>query len=272
VSNPTWANHRPLLGDSGLRIEEYPYYDYQAHCIQFEQMISALKQAGSDDVVLLHGCCHNPCGADLNKDQWQVISEMAVTQGFIPLVDFAYQGLGDGVAEDAVGTRLLASQVPEMLVASSCSKNFGLYRERTGSVNLIMSNTKQLQASQSQMLSITRGVYSMPPAHGASIVECILNDSELAKLWTQELTQMCHRINNLRSLLVRMLQDKGVNADFSFIEDEKGMFSFLGISPEQVQRLKDEFSIYMMNSSRINVAGISHNNIDYLVDSLHQVF
>jgi aspartate aminotransferase len=271
VSNPTWANHMPLLGDSGLRIEEYPYYDYQHHCIQFEQMVSALKQAHSGDVVLLHGCCHNPCGADLNKDQWQVITEMAVNQGFVPLVDIAYQGLGDGVAEDAFGTRLLAREVPELIVASSCSKNFGLYRERTGSVNLIMRNRKQLQASQSQMLSITRGVYSMPPSHGASIVECILGDPELSKLWAHELTQMCTRINDLRSLLVRNLRDKGVNADFSFIEAEKGMFSFLGISPEQVQRLKNEFSIYMVDSSRINVAGISHSNIDYLVDSLHQV-
>ena len=271
VSSPTWANHIPLLGDSGLRIKEYPYYDYQSHYIQFDQMVVALTEAGANDVVLLHGCCHNPCGADLNRDQWQVVSQMAVTQGFLPLVDIAYQGLGEGVAEDAYGTRLLASEVPELIVASSCSKNFGLYRERTGSVNLIMSNTKQLRASQSQMLSITRGVYSMPPAHGASIVEYILNDAELSKLWADELTEMCNRINALRSLLVRKIRDKGINADFSFIEAEKGMFSFLGISPEQVQRLKNEFSIYMVDSSRINVAGISHSNIDYLVDSLHHV-
>jgi aspartate aminotransferase len=271
VSNPTWANHIPLLGDSGLHIEQYPYYDHQTHCIQFEQMVSTLKQAGKNDVVLLHGCCHNPCGADLTRDQWQVVSNMAVNQGFLPLVDIAYQGLGESVSEDAFGTRLLANQVPELIVASSCSKNFGLYRERTGSVNLIMQNAKQLQASQSQMLSITRGVYSMPPAHGASIVATILNDAELSEQWAQELAQMCARINDLRSLLVRKIRDKGINADFSFIEAEKGMFSFLAISPEQVHRLKNEFSIYMVDSSRINVAGISHSNIDYLVESLHQV-
>lgn len=272
VSDPTWANHMPLLGDAGLRIEQYPYYDYESHCIRFEEMVSTLKGAGSDAVVLLHGCCHNPCGADLDREQWQVISEMAVAQGFLPVVDIAYQGLGDGTAEDAFGTRLLADTVPEMIVASSCSKNFGLYRERTGSVNLIMQNTQQLEASQSQMLSVTRGVYSMPPAHGASIVECILNDSELSRLWSLELSQMRDRINDLRSLLAHKLQDKGMNADFNFIEAEKGMFSFLGISKEQVHRLKNEFSIYMVDSSRINVAGISHANIDYLVDSLQQVF
>jgi aspartate aminotransferase len=271
VSSPTWANHIPLLGDSGLHIEHYPYYDYQAHGIQFEQMLNTLKQAGRNDVVLLHGCCHNPCGADLNPDQWRAVSEMAVKQGFLPLIDIAYQGLGDSLDEDAFGTRLLASEVPELIVASSCSKNFGLYRERTGSVNLILQNASQLKASQSQMLSVTRGVYSMPPAHGANIVEHILNDAELSEIWLRELTQMCARINDLRSLLVGKIKDQGINADFSFIEAEKGMFSFLGISPEQVQRLKNEFSIYMVDSSRINVAGISHANIDYLVDSLHQV-
>lgn len=271
VSNPTWANHIPLLGDSGLQIKEYPYYDYQLHSIQFDQMVTTLKQATEQDVVLLHGCCHNPCGADLNREQWEVISELAVTQGFLPLVDIAYQGLGESIDADAFGTRLLADKVPELIVASSCSKNFGLYRERTGSVNLIAKNEQQLRASSSQMLSVTRGVYSMPPAHGASIVACILGDEELSLEWSNELSAMCERINNLRSLFVRKLRDKGINRDFSFIEDEKGMFSFLGISSSEVSRLKDEYAIYMVDSSRINVAGISHANIDYLVDSLHNV-
>ncbi len=271
VSNPTWANHVPLLGDAGLKLAEYPYYDYQSHAIQFENMVAALKQADNNSVVLLHGCCHNPCGADLSTDQWQIISEMAVRQGFIPLIDIAYQGLGEGLAEDAFGPRLLADEVPELIVASSCSKNFGLYRERTGSVNLIAENSSQRKASQSQMLSITRGVYSMPPAHGASIVADILDDAEMTNLWSDELSQMRVRISGLRSLLVEKLRDKGVNSDFTFIERERGMFSFLGISRDQVNRLKNEFSIYMVDSSRINVAGISHRNINYLVDSLDRV-
>jgi aspartate aminotransferase len=271
VSNPTWANHVPLLGDAGMQIREYPYYDYDRHAIRFDEMVSSLKTATASDVVLLHGCCHNPCGADLSQEQWKTIADMAETQGFLPLVDIAYQGLGDGVDEDAFGMRFLADKVPEMIVASSCSKNFGLYRERTGSVNLITANPVQLKASESQMHSVTRGVYSMPPAHGASIVKLILNDPELKSVWAEELSAMCNRINKLRRLFVEKLKDKGVNSDFSFIQQEKGMFSFLGISPKQVQRLVEEYSIYLVNSSRINVAGISDTNIDYLADSINEV-
>lgn len=271
VSNPTWANHIPLLGDAGLHIEKYPYYDYPTHSIDFQGMVAALQAAGPNDVVLLHGCCHNPCGADLTMEQWQTIADMAVAQGFLPFVDIAYQGLGDGLEEDAYGVRLLAKAVPEMIVASSCSKNFGLYRERIGSVNLLSTNTSQRAASLSQMLSVTRGIYSMPPAHGAAIVNTILDNPELNQLWLDELNTMRNRINDLRQLLVTKLQTSGVNADFSFIAREKGMFSFLGITPQQVQRLKQEFSVYMVDSSRINVAGISHANIEYLTHAIGQV-
>jgi aspartate aminotransferase len=204
-------------------------------------------------------------------EQWQTITDMAAAQGFLPFVDIAYQGLGDGLEEDAYGVRLLAETVPEMIVASSCSKNFGLYRERIGSVNLLCTNTSQRAASLSQMLSVTRGVYSMPPAHGAAIVNTILNDPGLNQLWLDELNAMRDRINDLRQLLVTKLQAAGVNADFSFIAREKGMFSFLGITPQQVQRLKQEFSVYMVDSSRINVAGISHANIEYLTHAIGQV-
>lgn len=271
VSDPTWANHIPLLGDAGLKIRKYPYYDYISHTIDFQKMVSSLKSAGPADVVLLHGCCHNPSGADLTREQWQVITDMALSQGFLPFVDIAYQGLGDSLEADAYGVRLLAESVPEMMVASSCSKNFGLYRERIGSVNLVCTDSTQRATSMSQMLSVTRGVYSMPPAHGAAIVETILNDPGLEQLWLEELNGMRDRINDLRRLFVARLQAAGVNADFSFIEREKGMFSFLGITPEQVQRLKKEYSIYMVDSSRINVAGISHSNIDYLTHAIGQV-
>jgi aspartate aminotransferase len=271
VSDPTWANHMPLLGDAGLNIQQYPYYDYANHSIRFDEMIEQLKSTGPGDIVLLHGCCHNPCGADLNQSQWQVLRDMAVKQGFLPFVDIAYQGLGDSLEADAYGIRLLADAVPELIVASSCSKNFGLYRERIGSVNLVCKNSAEVMASQSQLLSVTRGVYSMPPAHGATIVNAILNEPSLEQLWLAELTEMRDRINNLRRLFVARLREKGVNSDFSFIEAEKGMFSFLGISTAQVQTLKKDYSIYMVDSSRINVAGISRSNIDYLTDALIQV-
>jgi len=270
VSDPTWANHMPLLGDAGLNIQQYPYYDYANHSIRFDEMIEKLKATGPGDIVLLHGCCHNPCGADLNQSQWQVLRDMAVEQEFLPFVDIAYQGLGESLDADAYGVRLLADAVPEMIVANSCSKNFGLYRERIGSVNLVCRNSAEVMSSQSQLLSVTRGVYSMPPAHGATIVDIILNEPQLEQLWLAELTEMRDRINSLRRLFVARLREKGVNSDFTFIEQEKGMFSFLGISAAQVQTLKKDYSIYMVDSSRINVAGISHSNIDYLTDALIQ--
>lgn len=271
ISDPTWANHIPLLSSAGLTLEPYPYYDYGSHKINFPAMMEKLKEAGQGDLVLLHGCCHNPSGADLSREQWQAIAEAAQQQGFTPFIDLAYQGLGDGLDEDAYGVRLLAEKLPEVLVASSCSKNFGLYKDRVGAVTLVADNTAAAEASGSQIVSTARAMYSVPPAHGAYVVGMILDDPELRKVWQDELTVMRDRINGLRSLLSEKLQQKGVSRDFSFIREEKGMFSFLGLNVEQVQKLVKEHSVYLVNSSRINVAGISQQNIDHLVDSIAAV-
>jgi aspartate aminotransferase len=271
VSNPTWANHIPLLGEAGLQIEEYPYYDYTRHSIRFDEMISTLSGAGPGDLVLLHGCCHNPCGADLDQSQWQAVRDLALKNGFTPFIDLAYQGLGDGIEEDAYGVRLLAESLPELIIVNSCSKNFGLYRERTGSVTVVCETTESMKAAASQIASIARAIYSMPPDHGAAVVATILSDAALHQNWLQELTVVRNRINKLRAELVTTLKAKGVEQDFSFIEQEKGMFSFLGMSVNQVQTLIRDYSIYLVDSSRINIAGINSNNIDYLTESLIKV-
>lgn len=271
VSDPTWANHIPLLGEAGLQISKYPYYDYKSHSIRFDAMMESLNTAGPGDLVLLHGCCHNPCGADLDQHQWQAIAALAQKNGFTPFIDLAYQGLGDGIVEDTYGVRLLAETLPELVVVSSCSKNFGLYRERTGSLTVISANAASTKAAGSQIASIARSIYSMPPDHGAAVVIEILGDSTLNADWETELTEVRNRINGLRTELVNALAAKGIDQDFSFIQREKGMFSFLGLSVDQVHRLINNYSIYLVDSSRINIAGINHSNLDYLADSIKQV-
>jgi aspartate aminotransferase len=271
VSDPTWANHIPLLGEAGLQISKYPYYDYKSHSIRFDAMMESLNTAGPGDLVLLHGCCHNPCGADLDQHQWQAIAALAQKNGFTPFIDLAYQGLGDGIVEDTYGVRLLAETLPELVVVSSCSKNFGLYRERTGSLTVISANAASTKAAGSQIASIARSIYSMPPDHGAAVVIEILGDSTLNADWETELTEVRNRINGLRTELVNALAAKGIDRDFSFIQREKGMFSFLGLSVEQVHSLINNYSIYLVDSSRINIAGINHSNLDYLADSIKQV-
>ena len=270
VSDPTWPVHIPLLGSVGLEFATYRYYAPASHGVDFEGLVEDLENARAGDVVLLHGCCHNPCGADLTLEQWGVIADMAEAQGFTPFVDIAYQGLGDGLDEDAAGVRLLAERLPELIVASSCSKNMGLYRERTGAVIFVCKNRDNAEALVSQALVAARRVYSMPPAHGALIAGRILSTPELDILWRTELVAMCGRINRLRSALRHKLEAAS-GQDFGFIEREKGMFSFLGLSEEQAIRLREEHSVYMLNSSRINVAGVNADNIDYLAGAVASV-
>ena len=271
VSDPTWANHVPLLGEAGLNIEKYPYYDYDSHSVRFDEMAGGLSKVGSGDLVLLHGCCHNPCGADLNQQQWQAIRDIALDRGFTVFIDLAYQGLGDGLEEDVYGVRLLAESLPELVVVSSCSKNFGLYRERVGAMTLICDSDESAKVATTVVAAAARAMYSMPPDHGAAIVQLILNDADLRKEWDAELTEMRNRINGLRAQLVTQIQSAGIDSDFSFIEREKGMFSFLGVNVDQVQSLVNDYSIYLVNSSRINVAGVNDGNIAYLADSLATV-
>jgi len=267
VSDPTWPVHIPLLGSVGLKFETYRYYEPASHGVDFDGMAADLKAASAGDVVLLHGCCHNPCGADLSLEQWGVIADMAERQGFVPFIDIAYQGLGDGLDQDAAGLRLLVSRLPEVIIAASCSKNMGLYRERTGATIFVCRDGENARALVSQGLVAARRVYSMPPAHGALLAGRILSDDVLGELWRTELVGMCERINGLRSALVQKLQTVS-DRDFSFIQREKGMFSFLGLSAEQTRRLREEYSVYMLDSSRINVAGVNASNIDYLAEAV----
>ncbi|TQV84618.1 aspartate/tyrosine/aromatic aminotransferase [Exilibacterium tricleocarpae] len=271
VSDPTWANHVPLLGDAGITIREYPYYDRNTNSIRFDEMMATLERAEAGDLVLLHGCCHNPCGADLTPEQWQAVATLAVKRGLTPFIDIAYQGFARGLDEDADGIRVCADTVPELFVASSCSKNFGLYRERVGSVTLVASDTQQASAARSQLISVIRGIYSMPPSHGGAIVDIILNDVELRRQWTDELGAMRDRINELRRQLVESFNRKGAEGRFDFIARQQGMFSFLGIAPEQVQKIREASSIYMLSSSRINIAGLSRHNLDRVTGAVMSV-
>lgn len=271
VSDPTWANHIGLFEAAGITVKTYPYYDYDCKSLKFDEMLAALSQVSPDDVVLFHACCHNPSGMDLTTAQWDKVVALTKEQGFTPLIDMAYQGFGDGVDIDAYGVRQMAAAVDNMILCSSCSKNFGLYRERIGSCSVIARDAHTANVAQSVLLYVVRCLYSMPPAHGAAIVETILGSAELTQEWLDELKVMRDRINGNRAILVDKLKANGVDRDFSFIARQKGMFSFLGVNPEQVVRLQKEFSIYMVGSSRISIAGISEDNVDYLAQSIAKV-
>lgn len=271
VSNPTWGNHVPLLSGAGISLKEYPYYDFARQKIDFDAMLATLSQAGKDDLVLLHACCHNPSGADLTPSQWQQITALAAERGFTPFIDMAYQGFGEGLAEDAYGVRLMAEQLPRLILAMSFSKNLGLYRERTGSLSIVAPSSTIAEASLSQILSITRGLYSMPPAHGSSLLDIIYHNKNLYSLWQQELTDMRTRIGSLRQQLVSALNSTQQHIDFSFIAQQRGMFSFLGLSKAQVTRLKNDYSVYMTDNSRVNIAGVNSANLDYLSRAVGQV-
>jgi len=268
LSDPSWPNHLPLLRLAGLELEQYPYYDYQNHVIDFDAMVGAFQDLGPGDLVLIHGCCHNPCGADLSPDQWQTLAELFERRGIVPFVDIAYQGLSQGLEEDAYGVRLMAERLPEVVVVASCSKNLGLYRERVGAISVVAKNAERAKAAHSNLSNVARGIYSMPPDHGAAIAARVLQDEALWSLWMAELGEMRDRLNGLRLLLVDKLKERNCPQDFSFIAQERGMFSFLGISKEQVVRLREEFHVYMVESSRINVAGINRSNVDYVADSI----
>lgn len=268
VSDPTWANHIPLLGNAGLELVTYPYFDKETASIKFDEMMNCLAQVKKGDVVLLHGCCHNPTGADLSKEQWQEVAKLANKVGFLPFIDVAYQGFGEGLEEDAYGIRLMAESVPEMIVAASCSKNFGLYRERVGLAAIITQNSANRDIVQSQIQFVARGIYSMPPSYGGALVDIILANADLTTLWQNEVTEMRERMIQLRKLLVDNLAAQGASKDFSFINQQKGMFSYLCISSEQVHKLRNESSVYFVDSSRVNIAGINTKNVEVLAAAI----
>ena len=271
VGVPTWPNHIPLLGSAGFNIREYPYYDIESRQVNVEAMMETLRQVPAGDMVLLHGCCHNPTGADLTKQQWDDIADLALERGFIPFIDTAYQGLGDGLDQDAYGMRMMAERLPELVIASSCSKNFGLYRERTGSITFIAETPERADIVVTQAMSTARSIYSMPPAHGALLVSMVLGDEALRNQWQMELEEVRQRIVSMRQLLCGSLKNNAAGMDFSHIEKQKGMFSFLGITTPQLERLRSEFGIYIVSSTRINLAGVNSNNIGHLTESLQAV-
>ncbi|MBO2688015.1 amino acid aminotransferase [Shewanella algae] len=271
ISDPTWANHKNIFETAGLEIKEYSYYRAETHDLDFDAMMTDLQQASEGDLVLLHGCCHNPTGIDLNINQWQQVAKLCAERGLVPLFDFAYQGFGSGIEEDAQGLRAVAAVVPELLVANSFSKNFGLYNERIGAVTLVAKDSESAVRAFSQVKRTIRANYSNPPAHGAMIVSTILNDGELNALWQQELTEMRQRIASMRTLFVESLKAEGVDRDFSFISRQNGMFSFSGLNKEQVARLKDEFGVYIVGSGRISVAGMTKTNMPVICKAIAKV-
>ena len=271
LSDPTWANHPNIYGHAGVAVETYPYFDKETNGLDFAAMRDALNAVPEGDVVLLHGCCHNPTGIDPTPDQWEEIADAAGARGWMPLVDFAYHGLGDGLEQDRRGLMAFCRSGVELMVSSSFSKNFGLYNERVGALTLVASSPEAAGALMSQVMICIRANYSNPPAHGASIVTEVLNDCDLRLQWEDEVARMRNRINRMRALFVDTLERKGVRRDFSFIARQRGMFSFSGLSGGQVDALRDKYAIYMVGSGRINVAGITEANVDYLCESIAAV-
>jgi aspartate/tyrosine/aromatic aminotransferase len=268
VSDPTWGNHTPLLGSSGLRLERYPYYDTAAHELRFDAMLERLDRAAEGDVVLIHACCHNPTGADLDLTQWQALAQLLKRRRLVPFLDVAYQGFAVDLDADVAGARLVAEQVPEALIAVSFSKNLGLYRERTGALIVVGENENRADAMLSHVLQIARSIYSMPPDHGAAIAAHIFANSALKGEWLGELAAMRTRITDMRELLAQQLRRASGAGTFEFIRTQRGMFSLLGVSTPAVDRLRDKHHIYMLADSRMNLAGIMPDNAGYVADCI----
>lgn len=267
LSNPTWPIHETIFAAAGVKVSHYPYVGNDNR-LDVEAMLAVLKQAPKGDVVLLHACCHNPTGFDLSHDDWQRVLEVVRSRDLLPLIDFAYQGFGDGLEQDAWSTRLFAAQVPELLITSSCSKNFGLYRDRTGALIVCAKSADKLIDIRSQLANIARNLWSTPPDHGAAVVATILADPELKARWADEVEAMRLRIAQLRSGLVEALEPHGLRERFAHIGVQRGMFSYTGLSPEQVRHLRERHSVYMVSSGRANVAGIDATRLALLADAI----
>jgi len=271
LSDPTWPNHVPLIESAGLKTRTYPYFDATTGTVRFDDMISALGQAKAGDIVVLHGCCHNPTGANLTVDQWEKVAALIVEKQLFPFVDLAYQGFGDGLEADAAGVRILAHVVPEMAVAASCSKNFSVYRDRVGAAILLGRTETEANTAHSQLLAVARAMYSMPPDHGAAAVRLILTDPELRADWKAELEAVRSRMITLREGLAEALRRQSNSDRFDFVARHRGMFSRLGLTVEQVHRLRAEHGIYMVDDSRINVAGLPDDGLERLAKAIVSV-
>ncbi len=270
LSDPTWPIHETLFAACGLKVGHYSYVGADNR-LNVEAMLAALAHLPRGDVVLLHACCHNPTGFDLAPRDWKRVLEVVKARELLPLIDFAYQGFGDGLEEDAWAVRLFAAELPELLVTSSCSKNFGLYRERTGALIVRADNLEKLLDIRSQLAFLARNLWSTPPSHGAAVVAEILGDAELKALWAAEVDAMRRRVADLRTGLVEALRPHGLAERFAHIAEQRGMFSYTGLTPAQVQRLRDEFSVYLVSSGRASVAGMSEARLDYLAGAIARV-
>jgi len=271
LSEPTWPNHRGIFQAGGLGVKTYPYYDDARHGLVFDKLLAALEQVPEGDVVLLHACCHNPTGCDPTPGQWDRIVAVFQRRPMLPFLDFAYQGFGQGIEPDAYAVRAFARAGLELMVASSFSKNFGVYRERVGAITFVTSEPAEAARVMSRAKLTVRANYSNPPAHGGKAVELVLSTAELKALWLTEVKAMCARIQQMRKLFVDTLKAKGVQDDFRFILEQRGMFSFSGITGVKVQKLKDRYGIFMSDNGRINVAAMTPSNMDYLCTSIAAV-
>ncbi|SMP68642.1 L-aspartate aminotransferase apoenzyme [Neorhodopirellula lusitana] len=272
VPTPTWANHNAIMQDAGLLVENYSYLGSDRRTLDFDAMLEDLRtKPKPGEVVLLHACCHNPTGVDPTAAQWKAIASVIAERGLLPLLDFAYQGFGDGLDQDAAGLRTILDHVDEAIVCSSYSKNFGLYSERVGAVGLVTASAEATKASLSQLKKVVRSNYSNPPRHGAAIVATVLADADLTASWKEELETMRLRITHLREQFVAGMSEQAGAPDFTFLLNQKGMFSFSGLTPMQVDELKNKYGIYIVGSGRINVAGMSEDRMDWLCSAVADV-
>ena len=268
LSNPTWPNHPSIMKYLGVPMGEYRYFDNATRAVDFAGMMADLEGVKAGDLVLLHGCCHNPTGANLNLTQWGEVADFLNARGAIPFIDIAYQGFGDGLEQDAAGVRLIASKVPEMLIAASCSKNFGIYRERTGVLMALSPSSAEQNLTQTNLQFLNRQNFSFPPDHGARLVSIILNDDALKADWMQELEDVRLGMLDLRQQLADALRERSGSDRFGFIAEHRGMFSRLGASPEQVEAMREHNAIYMVGDSRLNIAGLNAQTVPILADAI----
>lgn len=272
ISDPTWPNHTAITKSLGLTPKPYRYYDIKEGDFLYEGMIEDLSGAEAGDVVILHGCCHNASGADLSNEQWNELANLMKEKGLVPFVDFAYQGFGNGIEEDSYAAKIMAEKLPEALIASSCSKNFAMYRDRAGAITLVSSSEDIHATNASHMLGAVRANYSMPPDHGAAVAAHILGDAELKAEWISEVDEMRNRVKKMRTLFVEKMNAKAPNSGFGYIAEQNGMFSYLTLSPEQIQTLINDHYIFFMANGRVNMAGLTEDNIDYVTDAIASLF
>lgn len=271
ISNPSWENHQMLFEAAGFKVNSYPYYDAETHGLDFNGMLETLKRLPAGSIVVLHACCHNPTGVDLSEDQWQLVVDVVKQARLVPFLDFAYQGFGESLEADAFAVRTFAEAGIQCLIASSFSKSFGLYRERVGALTILTESAEESKRVLSQTKRIIRTNYSSPPSHGAQLVAMVLADAELRQQWEVELTEMRERIQQMRGKFVAMLREKGVEQDFSFIQNQRGMFSYSGLSPEAVKTLREKNSLYIVGSGRICLAAMNDKNIGSICEAIADV-